>query len=60
MREKHLDMIIANTPGAIGAEASTLHVKSPRSDWIGLNPMRKARSARRIIRLIEMLRENRK
>ena len=55
MREKHLDMIIANTPGAIGAEASTLHVKFPGSDWIEIDPMRKAQSARHIIRLIETL-----
>jgi len=58
MREKRLDMIIANTPGAIGAETSALHVKSGGSDWIEIDPMRKARSARHIIHLIERLREN--
>jgi phosphopantothenoylcysteine decarboxylase/phosphopantothenate--cysteine ligase len=55
LREKHLDMIIANTPGAIGAETSTLHIKLADSDWIEVDHMRKAQSARRIIRLIETI-----
>ena len=55
MREKHLDMIVANTPGAIGAEASTLHIKPAGSDWIEIGHMQKTRSARHIIRLIENL-----
>jgi len=57
MREKRLDMIIANTPGAIGAEASTLHIKSAGSGWIEIGHARKARSAHRIIRLVETLKQ---
>ena len=34
MREKDLDMIVANTPGAIGADTSTLHIKTVNSDWV--------------------------
>ncbi len=55
MRQKHLDMIIANTPGAIGAEASTLHIKAAGSDWIEIGRTQKTQSARQIIRLIESL-----
>ncbi len=55
LREKHLDMIIANAPGAIGAEASTLHIKAANSDWIELGHAQKARSARQIVRQIEAL-----
>jgi phosphopantothenoylcysteine decarboxylase/phosphopantothenate--cysteine ligase len=55
MREKHLDMIIANTPGAIGADTSTLHIKTLKSDWVEITTARKAASARKIIRTIEML-----
>jgi len=55
MREKRLDMIIANTPGAIGAEASTLHIKAAGCDWIEIGHTQKTRSARRIIRLVEAL-----
>ncbi len=55
MREKHLDMIIANAPGAIGADTSTLHIKTRRSNWVEITTARKAASARKIIRTIEML-----
>ena len=53
MREKHLDMIIANTPGAIGADASTLHVKTIDSDWVEISHTHKRTSAGRIIRVVE-------
>jgi phosphopantothenoylcysteine decarboxylase/phosphopantothenate--cysteine ligase len=55
LREKHLDMIIANTPGAIGADTSTLHVKSVDSDWTEIRHTQKTRSAHRIVRLIDNL-----
>ena len=55
MRDKHLDMIVANTPGAIGTETSVLHVKSAGSDWVQIGETRKATSARTIIRMIERL-----
>jgi phosphopantothenoylcysteine decarboxylase/phosphopantothenate--cysteine ligase len=54
MREKHLDMIIANAPGAIGAATSTLHIKTVHSDWVEITGARKTASAERIIRLIDM------
>jgi phosphopantothenoylcysteine decarboxylase/phosphopantothenate--cysteine ligase len=60
LREKHLDMIVANTPGAIGAEAATLHIKPAGSNWVDINDMRKAQSARRIIRLIGTLAQERR
>jgi phosphopantothenoylcysteine decarboxylase / phosphopantothenate---cysteine ligase len=55
MREKNLDMIIANTPGAIGADTSTLHIKTIALDWGEIHAARKMASARQIIRTIEML-----
>jgi phosphopantothenoylcysteine decarboxylase/phosphopantothenate--cysteine ligase len=57
MREKHLDMIVANTPGAIGADTSTLHIKTTDSNWVEVNTARKTASAARIIQMIEMLRD---
>jgi phosphopantothenoylcysteine decarboxylase/phosphopantothenate--cysteine ligase len=57
MREKHLDMIIANTPGAIGADSSTLHIKTIGSDWLEIDNASKTVSAGRILRMIEMLRD---
>ncbi len=53
MRDKDLDMIVANTPGAIGADTSTLHVKTVNSDWVEIGAARKTASAGRIIRMIE-------
>jgi phosphopantothenoylcysteine decarboxylase/phosphopantothenate--cysteine ligase len=53
MREKNLDMIIANAPGAIGADASTLHIKTINSDWVEIGNTSKTASAKRIIQMIE-------
>ncbi|HNY79628.1 MAG: phosphopantothenoylcysteine decarboxylase [Sedimentisphaerales bacterium] len=55
MRHKRLDMIVANAPAAINAEASTVHIKTPNSEWFELPPARKHTTARRIIRLAEEL-----
>lgn len=55
MREKHLDMVVANTPGAIGTDTSTLHIKTANADWMEISAAHKTASARRIIRMIERL-----
>jgi len=55
LRDKHLDMIVANAPEAINAEASTVHIKPRDSEWVELPAARKHATARRIIRLAERL-----
>lgn len=55
LRDKHLDMIVANAPEAINAETSTVHIKTPDSEWIELAPRSKASIARRIVSLVEKL-----
>lgn len=55
LRKKKLDMIVANTPIAIGAEASTLYVKTRSADWTNLKNVSKSRSAARLISLLEQL-----
>lgn len=55
MRDKRLDMIVANTPAAINAPTSILHVKPIDSDWVEINESHKTTSSRRIIREIERL-----
>ncbi len=55
LRDKHLDMIVANAPDAINAEASTVHIKTPDSEWIEWPAARKHVTARRIIRLVEQV-----
>lgn len=55
MRDKRLDMIVANTPAAINATTSILHIKPIDSDWIEISELHKTASSRRIIREIERL-----
>lgn len=58
MREKNLDMIVANAPGAIGTESSTVHIRARESDWVQLARTTKAAIARRIISLVEETQED--
>ena len=53
MREKRLDMIVANAPGAIGAESSTVHIKTTGSGWVQMSEASKTVVAKQIISLIE-------
>jgi len=53
LQDKNLDMIVANTPAAIGAARSRLHVKTPSGPWQELPYASKAANAQRLIRLIE-------
>ncbi len=55
LKEKNLDMIIANTPAAIGADKSTVQIKTPADKWLKLPQATKAVAAGRIIRLIQNL-----
>ncbi len=55
LQDKGLDMIIANSPAAIGASSSALQIKTRQGPWLELAPAAKSVSARRIIRLIEQL-----
>lgn len=58
MREKNLDMIVANTSGAIGADTSTVHIRTRALGWVQCGRMNKAAIARRIISLIEGAQED--
>lgn len=53
LTEKNLDMIIANTTAAIGAETSSVHIKTPSSKWTQVGPAAKSLIAKKIIRLIQ-------
>ena len=55
LRDKQLDMIVANTPAAIGADQSALQIKTLRQAWQELPLGDKGVQARRIIRLISEL-----
>jgi phosphopantothenoylcysteine decarboxylase / phosphopantothenate---cysteine ligase len=53
MREKNLDMIIANTPVTIGSEWCEVWVKKTGEKWRGIPEMSKKQAAGRLIRMIE-------
>ena len=55
MREKELDMIIANSPASIGADKSNVQIKIPNSQWLEIQNAAKSAIANNIIRLIEKL-----
>jgi phosphopantothenoylcysteine decarboxylase/phosphopantothenate--cysteine ligase len=55
LKEKNLDMIIANGIEAIGATCSSLWVKTSHADWISLDHNDKTEHAQRIIQLTESL-----
>jgi phosphopantothenoylcysteine decarboxylase/phosphopantothenate--cysteine ligase len=52
LKQKNLDMIIANKPAAIAAEKSTVHIKNPNSPWLKITNANKTTIAKRVIALI--------
>lgn len=52
MMEKNLDMIIANTPAAIGAETTRVHIKAIETDWVQINSTTKTAIAKKVISMI--------
>jgi len=55
LESKKLDMIVANTPAAIGAEKSCLEIKAPTGQWRTLPRASKAVNSRKIVKAIEQL-----
>lgn len=49
---KNLDMIIANTPAAIGAKKSSLHILAADGTWTPLSSADKSASAKKIVRML--------
>jgi len=55
LREKNLDLIVANTPSTIGADTASVWAKSASKKWLKLGPAAKSVIAGRIVRFIEQL-----
>ena len=55
LKEKHLDMIIANSPAAIGADKSIVQLKMACCGWVKFENTSKIKTAEKIIRQIENL-----
>jgi len=58
LRQKNLDMIVANTPAAIGTDRSTVQIKTLTSAWVRIENAAKSTTARKIVSLAEMLRRH--
>jgi len=52
LKEKNLDMIIANTPAAIGADKTSVQIKMPSRKWLRLPQASKTKIAKKIIGLL--------
>ena len=55
MKDKNLDVIIANSPSAIGADNSSVQIKTPSPPWFSIKNVTKVAIARKIIHLLEKL-----
>ena len=54
LKEKNLDMIIANAHAAIGAARATVQIKTSESKWLKLPQASKATIARKVISIISV------
>jgi phosphopantothenoylcysteine synthetase/decarboxylase len=52
LKDKNLDMIIANTPAAIGAEESSVQIKMPGRKWLKIPRADKTEIAKKIVNLL--------
>jgi phosphopantothenoylcysteine decarboxylase/phosphopantothenate--cysteine ligase len=52
LKSKKLDMIIANSPTAIGANKSSVHIKTPDHKWLKLPHATKTTIAKKIVDLL--------
>ena len=57
LKEKNLDMIVANSPSAIGSDDNKVEVKIPNKSWLKIERHSKQVVAGWIIRLIEDIRK---
>ncbi len=55
LKDKNLDMIVANTPAAVGSDKSTVHIKTAESTWEKIENTGKSVIAERIICLAAKL-----
>ena len=55
LRDKNLDMIIANSPSSIGADKSEVQVKAKAGEWFKINSTDKEKIAYKIVHMNENL-----
>ncbi len=54
LKEKNLDMIIANTSAAIGAVKTSVQIKTLYTKWLKIDKTAKKSMAKRVISMIRM------
>lgn len=59
LQEKNLDVIVANTPSAVGAAKTGVLIKTPGRKWLKLRHTSKATIAKRIIAIVEEIEKER-
>jgi phosphopantothenoylcysteine decarboxylase/phosphopantothenate--cysteine ligase len=52
LKEKNLDVIIANTPAEIGSDTAVVQIKMPNRKWLKLPRATKAKIAKKIVNLL--------
>ncbi len=52
LKDKNLDMIIANRPAAIGSDRTSVQIKTPDSKWLQLPQASKTTIAKKVIHLV--------
>ncbi len=60
MRDKKLDIIVANTPQAINAKHSRVDIKRLQGEWVRLGNCAKSKSAKKILEIVEKTLQARK
>jgi phosphopantothenoylcysteine decarboxylase/phosphopantothenate--cysteine ligase len=55
LTDKNLDMIVANTPAAIGSDRSAVHIKTTQSGWLKMVNATKTTVANRIVAGIQRI-----
>jgi phosphopantothenoylcysteine decarboxylase/phosphopantothenate--cysteine ligase len=55
LQDKNLDMIVANSPSAIGAVKSNVQIKTLNSSWLEIQNTAKSATATKIIHMVEKL-----
>lgn len=58
LKEKNLNMIIANTPAAVNSDTASVQIKTPDRKWLKLPHTTKAKIAKKIIDLLTRLRQD--
>ena len=58
LQQKNLDVIVLNTPAAMGADRSAVEILQPGETWMSFPPRRKTAIAKQLIKIAEQISNN--